>query len=380
MRLLPGLATLTVIAGLAGLGGIAAAQMPPNPPVDVAKPLVRKVVDFDFFTGRFEAVSEVELVARVSGYLDKIHFEDGDLVKAGTLLFTIDQRTFQAALARAQAQVKSAEASRDLAAIERDRAVQLAERNVGTAQEVDRTSATFAEAEAAVSVAEAQLREAELNLEFTEIRAPIAGRLSNTRIDEGNLVVGGAGGATLLTTIISVDPIHFVFSASEAEFLKYSRLAQVGARSSSRVSDTPVEVRLMDEDDFTHIGHMNFVDNVLDPNSGTITGRAVIANGDSFLVPGLFGRLKLPGSAEYEALLIPDEAILSDQDQKIVMVIGEDNKVAPRIVVIGPKHGGLRVIREGLTAEDTVIVNGVQRARPGAGVTPQTVELTYEEE
>ncbi|MEO0621772.1 MAG: efflux RND transporter periplasmic adaptor subunit [Pseudomonadota bacterium] len=357
----------------------AAAQQGPMP-VDVAKPLVETVVDFDTFTGRFEAVKEVDILARVSGYLDAIAFEDGATVETGDLLFTIDQRTFQAAVERAEAQLASAKATRTLAEIELARATQLAERNVGTAQEVDRTSASLGEAEAQVQVAEAELREAQLNLEFTEIRAPIAGRMSNTRVDEGNLVIGGASNATLLSTIVSIDPIQFVFTASEAEFLKYSRLASVGTRASSRVTETPVSVRLMDEDDFVHEGHMDFVDNVIDPNSGTIMGRAMLGNGEGLLVPGLFGRLKLPGSAPYEAILIPDEAVLSDQDSKIVMTVDGEGTVTPKPVVLGPLYQGMRVIRKGIGPEDMVIVNGVMRARPGGKVVPQPVELSLAED
>ncbi|MEM9148456.1 MAG: efflux RND transporter periplasmic adaptor subunit [Pseudomonadota bacterium] len=374
LRLSPLLCAVALAAA-----GPSLAQMPDGMPVDVAAPLVETVVDYDIFTGRFEAVKEVEIRARVSGYLDAVGFEDGAVVEAGDLLFTIDQRTFEAAVKGAEAQLAASKASRELAQIELDRATQLAERNVGTAQEVDRTSASLAEAAAQVQIAEAELRDAQLNLEFTEVRAPISGRLSDTRVDEGNLVIGGAGSTTLLTTIVSIERIRFVFTASEAEYLKYARLARVGTRPSSRVTETPVTVRLMDEPDFTHQGKMDFVDNVIDPNSGTITGRAMLQNDEGLLLPGLFGRLKLPASGPYEAVLIPDEAILSDQDRKIVMVVDAEGTVSARPVVPGPIHRGLRVIREGLAAEDRVVVNGVQRARPGGKVKPEAVELTLAE-
>ena len=357
-----------------------AQQMPEAPPVDVATPLVETIVDYDEFTGRFTAVKEVDIRSRVSGYLEEIHFRDGQLVEEGEPLFTIDRRTFEAAVDRARAQLASARASRDLAGIELERASQLARRNVGTAQEVDRTQAALAEAEAAVQVAEAELREAELNLDFTTIDAPIAGRMSEAMIDEGNLIIGGAGNATLLSTVVSVDPIHFTFSASEADFLKYSRLAQIGTRPSSRVTDTPVSVRLMDERGYVHEGHMDFVDNVIDPNSGTIVGRAVLPNDDGLLIPGLFGRLRLPGSGPYEALLVPDEAVLADQSEFIVMVVGEDGTVAQRRVAPGPLHKGMRVIRDGLSRDDRIVVADVQRARPGQKVTPEPVELALREE
>ncbi len=357
------------------LAGPALAQMPEAPPVDVATPLQKEVTEFDTYTGRFEAVAEVEIVARVSGYLEEIHFEDGQIVEKGDPLFTIDRRTFEAAVARAEAQLASAKATRDLAVIERDRAVQLAERNVGTAQEVDRTNARLGEAEAAVAVAEAELTQARLDLDFTDIAAPVSGRMSDARLDAGNLVVGGAQGASVLTTVVAVDPIHFVFTASEADFLRYSRMTGDGARRDRAALSLEVGVRLMDEEDFVHSGRMNFVDNRLDPNSGTITGRAAIPNPEGFLVPGLFGQIRLPARAPYEALLIPDTAILSDQASKIVMVVDGEGTVSQRTVELGPLEGDLRVIRQGLSPEDRVVVAGVQRARPGGKVTPQEVAL-----
>ncbi|MGF1445880.1 MAG: efflux RND transporter periplasmic adaptor subunit [Pikeienuella sp.] len=367
-------ATVGLFAAALTWSGPAVAQ-PAEPPVDVAIPLQTEVIDYDVYTGRFEAVERVEIVARVSGYLDRVHFDDGALVEAGDPLFTIDQRTFKAAVARAEAQVASALATRELAEIELARAVQLAERNVGTAQEVDRTQAALAEADAAVKVAEAELLQARLDLDFTEIRAPISGRMSDAKIDEGNLVIGGTGGATLLSSIVSVDPVHFEFSASEADFLRYSRLAGSGEARTATAMTLEVAVQLMDEGGFNHPGTMNFVDNQIDPNSGTITGRAVIPNPDGIVVPGLFGRVRLPGSPEYAALLVPDAAILADQAKRIVMVVGEDRTVSARPIVTGPLWQGFRVIREGLSAEDRVVVNGVQRARPGAKVTPNRVEL-----
>ncbi len=356
------------------------AQMPEAPPVEVATPIVETIIDYDVFTGRFTAVEEVEIRARVSGYLDEIHFRDGELVEKGDLLFTIDRRTFEAAVDRATAQLASAQASRDLARIELDRATQLAERNVGTAQEVDRTQATLAEAEAAVQVARAELREAELNLDFTTIETPISGRMSEAMVDAGNLIIGGASNATLLSTVVTVDPIHFEFTASEADFLRYSRLTGGGAQRDEAALALDVGVRLMDEEEFVHEGRMNFVDNVIDPNSGTITGRAVLENDDGLLIPGLFGRLRLPGTGPYEALLVPDEAVLADQSEFIVMVVDEDGTVAQRRVGLGPLHKGMRVIREGLARDDRVIVAGVQRARPGGKVTPEPVELALGED
>lgn len=364
------------LAAITPVASIALAQGGP-PPIEAAKPLVREVTDHDVFTGRFEAVQEVELRARVTGYLDGVSFEDGDIVSQGQQLFTIDKRTFEAAVARANAALTSAKASRDLAKVEFDRATQLARRNVGTVQEVDRTRATLAEAEAQVEVAQAELRSAELDLAFTDVDAPFAGRMSNRKVDPGNLIVGGASNATLLSTIMSTDPIHFTFTGSEADFLRYAR--RLGPSGTTTDRKTEVSIRLLDEQEFTRSGIIDFVNNELDPNSGTITVRAVLPNPDGLLVPGIFGRVRVPATAPYEALLIPDTAILSDQARKIVMVVDEEGNVAPRPVVPGQMHKGLRVIREGLNPDDMVIVNGVQRARPGAKVTVETTELTLAE-
>ncbi|MEM7061474.1 MAG: efflux RND transporter periplasmic adaptor subunit [Pseudomonadota bacterium] len=349
-------------------------------PVDVASPLQREVVDYDVYTGRFEAVQQVELRARVTGYLDKVTFEDGDVVDNETILFTIDPRTFQASLNRADAALTAAKAARDLAQIEFDRAQQLAQRNVGTRQEVDRTLAALAEAEAQVGVSEAEVQSAQLELEFTEIRAPFEGRMSDSAVDPGNLVVGGAGNATILSTIVSIDPVHFVFTASEADFLRYSRRFQASPESGPDAQALPIGVRLMDEADFRHKGTIDFVDNRLDPNSGTISVRAVIPNPEGFLRPGVFGRIRVPATEPYQALLIPDTAILSDQNRKIVMLADAEGNVSARPVILGDMEGGLRIVKSGLSPDDTVVVNGIQRARPGGKVVVQTVELSLAEE
>ena len=357
---------------------LAHAQQPP--PVDVAQPLARQIVEYDFYTGRFEAVDRVEIRSRVSGYLDEVAFQDGEIVANGALLFVIDQRTFRAEIARAEANAAAAQADVDLAELELERARTLAERNVGTAQDVDRTTATLAKARAELAVAEAETRQARLNLDFTEIRAPLNGQMSNRKVDPGNLIVGGANNATLLSTIVSIDPIHFVFTASEADFLRYSRLTGQAGRVSVLTTPHRVDVRLMDEEDFVHAGTLNFIDNQIDPNSGTIVARAILPNEDGFLVPGVFGRVRLSASGAFEALLIPDEAVLSDQARKIVMVVDAEGTVSPRPVRLGDLHQGLRVIKEGLSPDDRVIVAGVQRARPGAKVTPQEVTLKLEGE
>lgn len=370
-----GLAAVAFAALQIGATEEAAAQGAPV--VEVATPLTERVIDWDEYTGRFEAVQSVVLQARVSGYLDKIHFQEGDRVEAGQLLYQIDPRPFQADVAQAQARLEAAIALRELALIEVERADELFRREVGPRSEAQRRRAEYQEAVANVALAEAELTSAQLDLEFTEIRAPISGRISATNVDVGNLVIGGPNGATVLANIVTITPIEFVFTVSEADFLRYARLDATGVRPSSRDFENTVFVKLQDEETWPWEGRMTFVDNQIDPNSGTLEGRATFENSEGFLQPGLFGRLRLAGSLEYDAVLIPDEAIVSDQSHLLVYVVGEDNVVSERRVILGPLHRGFRVIREGLTTEDKVVVSGVQRARPGAPVTPTMMDLAF---
>ncbi len=343
-------------------------------PVDVAKPLVERVVDWDEFTGRFEAVQRVELRARVSGYLQEVKFRDGALVSTGDTLFLIDRRPFEAAYERALGELQAAQAEQTRATTELQRGEQLVRNRNIAESALDERRATKLRADAEVVIAEAELREAALNLEFTEIKAPFDGRISDSRVDKGNLITLGE---TVLATLVSNDPIHLVFTASEADFLKYSRLARYGTRPSSRSAPNPVQARLIDEEGWPHRGRMDFVANELDPNAGTITGRAVFDNPDDLLTPGLFARLRLIGSGEYEAFLVPDDAILSDQDRKMVMVVDDEGVVAARIVEPGPLYRGLRIIRSGLDPAEQIIVAGVQRARPGGQVAPQVTTIHF---
>lgn len=347
----------------------------PPPPVDVATPLVKPVVEWDEYTGRFEAVQRVEVRARVSGYLDAVQFTDGDIVSKGDLLFVIDPRPFEAALARARAQEERAKASLALARAELRRFESLLERRAASQDDYDERVARTREAEAELAAVRAEIRAAELNLEFTEVRAPINGRISDARVDVGNLVTGETLQSDLLTTIVSLDPIYFVFAASESDYLRYVRLSRSGRRTSSRETANPVWLKLMDENDWQHRGEMNFVDNELDPASGTMRGRAVFQNPERFFTPGVFGRLRVPGSGEYEAMLLPDAAILSDQSRKVVMTVDTENTVSQKVVEIGPVIDGLRVVRSGITPETKVVVSGVQRARPGGKVTPSVVTI-----
>ncbi len=373
-RILIGLALIGL--SLSGCGKPAQApQGPAAPSVTVAQPLAKKVTDWDEYTGRFTAVQSVELRARVSGYLDSIKFTDGQLVEKGQLLFVIDPRPFQATLDKARADLKVEESRRDLAQLDLARATKLLAARAVSQEEYDTRAQSQAQSQASVASAQAAVRNAELDLEFTQIRAPFAGRIGDRKIDIGNLVSGG-GAATLLATIVTQDPIYFEFDGSEADYLKYVRLASAGTRPSSRDAPNEVFVKLMDETKWSHAGRMNFVDNQLDPNSGTVRGRAVLSNGDFVFQPGMFGRLRLIGSGQYDALLVPDEAIVSDQATKLVMVVGEDGTVTPHPVALGPRIDGLRVIRSGLAANDKVIISGLTRARPGAKVAPQPGTIT----
>ena len=354
------------------------AQDAPPPEVVVAAPLTDTVIDWDEYTGRFQAAEAVTIQARVSGYLDEIHFRDGAMVEAGDLLFTIDQRPFRLAAIRAQANVQAAEAELRLADVEQERAQTLVDRAVGTERDLDSARAQYQEGLAAVALAQSELAIAEFDLTHTQVRAPIAGRISSAEVDEGALIVGGPSGATVLTDIVSVDPIEFTFTASEADFLQYARV-EGGVRPSQDGPGARVLVQLLDEDDWTREGRLDFIDNQLDPDSGTIRGRALFDNGDGLLTPGVFGRARLIASDEYEALMIPDAAIVADQARSIVYVVGADDVVEARAVRRGALWRGMRIVTEGLEAEDRVVVSGIQRARPGAAVAPRDEPLTFAE-
>jgi RND family efflux transporter MFP subunit len=364
-------------AGLVATATAALAQgAPPAPVVGAAQPLQQRVQLWDEYTGRFVPFEQVEVRARVSGYVDKIHFRDGQIVKRGDLLFTIDPRPFQLALEAARAEVARAQAQVQLAENEVERAEGLIRNQTITVRDVDQRRSTLAVQRAVQLAAEANAKTAELNVEWTEVRAPIDGRISDKRIDVGNLIAGGQAGATLLTTIVRLDPIHFEFDASEADFLRYSRLSASGDRPSGRNTANPVQVRLSDEKDWKRTGKMDFVDNRINARSGTIRGRAVFDNADQLLAPGTFGRMRLWGG-DADVLLVPDAAIVSDQARKVVLVVGPENKVVPKVVTPGPIAHGLRVIREGLTAQDRVIITGIANpmVRPGAVVNPQPAEI-----
>jgi membrane fusion protein, multidrug efflux system len=350
------------------------AAAPPPPAVTVATPTVRTVTDWDEFVGRFEAINQVQIRARVGGFVDSIDFKDGAFVKAGDLLYVIDPRPYTATLLQAQGQLADAKAKVDLAERELARAAELVRTNAVSEAVVDQRRQQSQAAHAAVLQAEGALKRAELDVSFTNVTAPIAGRISRHLVSVGNLVQGGEAGATVLTSIVSMDPIHIYFDMDEATYLKNNRLWHEGRRPSSRETPNAVQIMLSGETKPSHEGNMDFVDNRLDVATGTLRGRAVVPNTDLSILPGQFARIRVIGSAPYDALLLPDTAITNDQSRKIVFVVNKDNTVEMRPVTLGPLDQGLRVIREGITKDDRVVVDGLQRARVGAKVTPQAAK------
>ncbi len=361
----------------AGSGGeaeqaAASAGAPPPPPVTVSKPLVKDIIEWDEYPGQFKAVDAIDVRARVSGYLEQIHFTDGQMVNQGDLLFSIEKRPFEIARDSAEAQLAEANAQLSLANRNLKRYEKMREGNiVGEADYDDRVEAVSA-AKAAVAVAQAQVRDAELNLGYTEIRAPVTGRISRHEVSVGNLITGGySGDVTLLTTIVSVDPIYFDFDMSEANYLAYQRASERGAMPSMRDNKIKVFAKLPDEDGWKHEGSLEFLDNQVNETSGTIRARATFANPDGSFTPGQFAHLRVPGSELYTAILLPESAIVTDQSQKIALVVDKDGMVGVKILRVGPTYDGMRIIREGLSPEDTVIIDGLMRARPGSKVTPE---------
>jgi RND family efflux transporter MFP subunit len=310
--------------------------------------------------------------ARVSGYLDAVHFQDGQLVRKGDLLFTIDRRPFEATLQQGQATLAQARANLAYAEADLKRGENLVRGNTITQQTFEQRTQAKRVAEANVAAQEATLRQATLDLEFTELRAPVAGRIGDRRVSPGNLVTGGTTGTTtLLATITTIDPIRFEFTVDEGSYLRYLRLAGQGTNAANRGFDAPVRIKLIDEAKFSRVGALDFVDNALDRASGTIRGRAQFPNADGTLTPGMFGRIEVPAGPPHEALLVPEAAIGTEQVRKFVLVVDGDSIARPKYVTLGPVVEGLRVVEAGLDADDRVIVNGLMRARPGTKVTPQ---------
>lgn len=407
--------------------GCSRATKPSGPPsgppeVTVARPLVMPIVEWDPYTGRIEAIESVNVRARVSGYLQEHYFEEGHIVEAGDLLFVIDPRPFEAELAEANAGLLEAKAAvaQARSGVTQQRAnrgqvaarVDLAQKRLNRAQRllpsgavsqdefdifnselqqatadleaaaatIQSAEASLAASEAAVETAMANLETAKLNLSYTRITAPITGRISRRLATKGNLISGGTLGSSLLTTIVSLDPIHCYFDANERALLKYTRLDRSGERESSRDAKNPVYMSLVDENGFPHQGHMDFVDNRVDQQTGTIRGRAIFSNADLTLSPGMFAKVRIPGSGRYDAVLIPDEAIGSDQATQFVYVVGDENRVSRRVVATGPIAHGLRVIRKGLESSEQIVISGIQRVREGQQIQPIEKTLTAEDE
>ena len=367
-------AAVVYLGAYRGAGNSADAQAgaPPAPPVTVSQPLQREIVEWNEYTGQFAATEFVELRARVNGYLTEIHFEDGQFVGKGDLLFVIDPRPFEIALASARAQLDQATARLELGKRQLARAAELRQRDNIPASTYDERVEEVRGATAALDSAHAAVRSAELDLEFTHVTAPMAGHISRHLVSIGNLVFGGnTGTTTLLTTIVSIDPIYCVFDISEADLLAYRRAAASGLLKVANSDSLPMQARLLDEKQWTLKGRLNFVENQVDRGSGTLRVRAVFANADAAIVPGQFARLRAPASEPHQALLVPDSAVLSDQSRKLLMVVRDDGTVEPRVVQLGPLYEGLRIIRSGVAEADRVIINGLLRARPGAKVTPE---------
>lgn len=379
LRRHPALAGAMIAAtALAACGAPASPASAFVPAVETGRPVSLMVTEQDIYPGQFVAEKDVAISARVSGYLDKIFFEDGDLVAEGEVLFRLGQRPFQAEVARREALLRQAESTLLLAGVELERSEVLIAASAAPEEELDQRRADVELAEAAVLAARSELRLAQIDLENTEVRAPFAGRVSDSRRDVGALVEGGNAQATVLTTLASVDPIEFVFDASEADFLRYVRLGGAGERESSRDRETPVSVSLSDDEGWVHEGYINFLDNRLDDRSGTIRARARFENSEGTLIPGLFGRVRLPGRGPYAALAVPDTAILTDQITKIVYIVDTDGKVSARPVEIGQLEGDLRVVESGVIETDMIVLSGLMQIRPGMTVDPRPAAASSE--
>jgi RND family efflux transporter MFP subunit len=349
---------------------------PPPPTVSVAKPVQREIVEWDEYTGRFDATQTVEIRARVSGYLDEVRFKDGQEVKQGDALFAIDPRPFERALEQARAELFAAKTKVENASLDVTRGLKLIGEKYISDKTLDDRKSLVRDAQATVKVAEAKVKSAELDLSFAIVAAPISGRIGRTLVTAGNWVsAGSASGATLLTTIVSQDPIYIYFDVNENNYIKYKRLAERGVTAGAADVGAPVEVALPDEHGFPHKGLLDFLDNRLDPGTGTLRARAVLPNKAGLFSAGLFARVRVTGTPSYAALLLPDEAIGTDQTNKYVLVVGGDGTVERRNVKLGPLVEGLRVVREGLAAEDWVITRGLQRASPGSKVVPKRVAI-----
>jgi RND family efflux transporter MFP subunit len=349
-----------------------ASPPPTATPAAVARPLTKDVVDWDEYIGHFEAPQSVELRPRITGQVARILFRDGQAVRQGQPLFIIDPEPYRAALEQARAAVEGAGATLQNAISVEARSAELVKTRAVSREELETNQAQVRTARAALHAAQAAETTARLNYGWTVVRAPVSGRVSSRRVSIGDQV---AAGSTLLTTVMSIDPIWFVFDGAESFYLKYLRQAQLGQRQLTRDFANPIDIRLSDENSFTHRGRMVFVDNAVDTDSGTIQAHAVLPNPDHFLTPGMFGRARLLGSGTYRAMLVPDEAILTEQSQKVVYVLARDRSVTKRVVETGPEILGLRAIRAGIAATDLVILDNLSKLKPGMKVTPRRIAI-----
>ena len=368
---------LLSMLGLLALEGCSKAPPPASgpPEVTVAKVISKRIKDWDEYTGRFQAVDTVEIRPRVSGYVDQRLFHEGQFVKKDDVLVIIDPRPYQADYDRAKAGLELAKSQQELAKLEAVRVQKLKDSGAVSREELDERLSTLNQQQASVAAAKAALDNAALQLSFTKVRAPVDGRVSREEVTRGNLVTGGNNGGTLLTTIVSVDPIYVYFEGDENAYLHYNELARQGQRPSSRDARNPVRVGLANEEGFPHEGYMDFVDNQLDVRTGTIRARAVLENKQNQFTPGMFARVQLLGSGEYDAILIEDRAVGTDQSQSFVLVLGPENKLEYRAIQPGRLVEGMRIVRQGLKPDDVVVVSGLQRVRPGVQVKPNMTTM-----
>jgi membrane fusion protein, multidrug efflux system len=363
-----------VLAACSG-GHAEEAGAPPAPEVTAAPVLIKPVSQWDDFSGRVEAVQSVELRPRVSGYIDKVNYVEGDEVKKGDVLFTIDARSYQAEYDRARAELARARTQASLARSESDRAKKLSDQQAISTETWEQRRAAAEQSGAAVQAAQAALDAAALNLEFTKVRAPIGGRAGRAMVTAGNLVTAGDS-ASVLTTLVSLDTVHVYFDADEGTFLRYSQMARNGERPSERDSELPVKVGLSGEEGYPHTGKVDFLDNQVTRSTGTIRVRALLDNSDRAFTPGLFARVQLLGSGQFDAMLIDEKAVLTDQDRKYVYVVDKANTAQRRDIVLGRTAEGLRIVQQGLKAGDRVIIGGVQKVfMPGMPVQAKAVAM-----
>jgi RND family efflux transporter MFP subunit len=373
VRAVIGLSALASVLAACGESQQQSRGAPPALSVTVATPTKRTIVDRDEYVGRFVAIESVEIRSRVSGHLDSVHFTDGQMVKKGDVLFTLDRRPFSIALDQARANLAQARANLAYTETDLARGQQLVRDRTMTEQAFDQRMQAKRVAEASVAASEALVHSAELDYnEYSELRSPVDGRIGDRRVSPGNLVTGGTqGNTTLLATVVSIDPIRFEFTFDEGSYLRFEQFAARGNGTTARGTGTPVRLKLLNEPDYEHEGKIDFVDNAISTSSGTIRGRALFANPTALFTPGMFGRIEVPGSAPYEAMLIPDEAVGTEQARKFVYVADAENIARQKYVQLGQLNNGLRVVKSGIAADDRVIVGGLTLIRPGAKVAPQ---------